>query len=244
MDHEPEVIRKEMAETRSALSEKLEALGQQVVGTVQDAREAVRETVDTVKGAVTDTVSTVKDQVTGTVSDVKHSVGSTVDTMKETFNVEHQVVNHPWVMVGGAVALGYVGGILLHRMSAPPRPAYPDFPPPRPSTPVARTEEWDSTRTAGQGAASTAARFTAPPVPAAAPQEHGLPTFLKGFEPELQQLKGVAIGALFGVIRDLVQRSLPPNLTEPVTEVVNNLTTKMGGQPIQGHLLDTGHNGR
>jgi len=246
MANDPEVIRKEMTETRSALSEKLEALSQQVVGTVQDARDAVKETVGTVKDAVTDTVSTVKDQVTGTVSTVKESVGSTVDTVKETFNVEHQVVKHPWMMLGGAVALGYVGGIVLHRLSAPPRPAYAaDFPPPRPSAPVAQTEEWDSTRSFGQSTASTTPRFSAAATePAPAPKEHGLPALVKGFEPEIQQLKGVAIGALFGVIRDLVQQSLPPNLTEPVTEVVDNLTTKMGGQPVRGHLLDTGHNGR
>jgi len=237
MENEPEVIRKEMQDTRTSLTEKLEALSQQVTGTVHDARAAMLDTVDTFRGVVTETVSTVKEQVTGTVDTVKQQftgtvdsmkeqVAGTVDSVKETFDLEHHVVNHPLAMVGGAVALGYLGGVMLNRLGGPatyrralPMPAEPQ----RPSH------------------ASNA--FTPPPATLAATApprslEAMLPGFLQSFEPEIKQLKSVAIGAVFGILRDLVQQRLPPNLNEPVTRVVNDLTTKMGGTPVQGHLLD------
>ena len=67
MDDEPEVIRQQMEETRSALTDKIERLEHQVVGTVQNTTRAVNDTVENVKEAVQETVSTVKDTVSGTV---------------------------------------------------------------------------------------------------------------------------------------------------------------------------------
>jgi ElaB/YqjD/DUF883 family membrane-anchored ribosome-binding protein len=104
MDNEPEdVIKHQMLETRQSLAEKLETLEQQVVGTVQSATTAVTDTVETVKEAVQQTVET-----------AKASVRETVDAVKETFDVTEQVRKHPWIMVGGSVALGYVAGRFLH----------------------------------------------------------------------------------------------------------------------------------
>ena len=51
MEDAPEVIRQQMEDTRASLSEKLESLEQQVVGTVHDARDAVADTVQSVKDA-------------------------------------------------------------------------------------------------------------------------------------------------------------------------------------------------
>src|SRR5262249_38838293 len=103
MDDSPEVIRQQMEETRAALSEKLETLEQQVVGTVKDARAAVTDTVETVKGAVHDTV----------------------ETVKETFDVSRQVERHPWAMLGGSIALGFLGGRLYERLEVPAPPWSP-----------------------------------------------------------------------------------------------------------------------
>src|SRR5262245_55877302 len=98
-DEQPKVIRHQMEETRASLTEKLETLEHQVVGTVQGATSAVTETVENVKEAVAETVETVK----GTVRE-------TVETVKETFDLSRQVDRHPWLMVGGSVALGFLCG--------------------------------------------------------------------------------------------------------------------------------------
>jgi len=102
MENETELIRQQMLETRTALSEKLGALQEQVLATVEGTTQKVTETVQTVQEAVQDTVSTVSESVQGTV-----------DTVKKTFDVSEHMQSHPWLMLGGAVAVGYVGGRLL-----------------------------------------------------------------------------------------------------------------------------------
>ena len=56
MDDDPEVIRSQMEETRSSLTDKIERLEQ----TVTDKVQGVADTVESVKGAVRDTVDAVK----------------------------------------------------------------------------------------------------------------------------------------------------------------------------------------
>ena len=64
MDHEtPDLIEAQMAETRQSLTDKVAALEDSVVGTMQNATAAVSDTVQSVKDAVGDTVNAVKDNV-------------------------------------------------------------------------------------------------------------------------------------------------------------------------------------
>jgi ElaB/YqjD/DUF883 family membrane-anchored ribosome-binding protein len=108
MPDEPEVIQKQMEQTRAALAEKIETLEQQVTDTVSSAASAVTETVENVKDAVGETVETVKESV------------------KTTFDFAGHMDRHPWLFMGGAVAAGYFGGRLLEQASATPaRPGRP-----------------------------------------------------------------------------------------------------------------------
>jgi len=131
MENETELIRQQMLETRTALSEKLGALQEQVLATVEGTTQKVTETVQTVQEAVQDTVSTVSESVQGTV-----------DTVKKTFDVSEHMQSHPWLMLGGAVAVGYVGGRLLMPNGHIVMPAVASSgfasatpPPPRPAGP-------------------------------------------------------------------------------------------------------------
>jgi len=196
MDDSPEVIRLQMEETRASLSEKLETLEQQVVGTVQDAR-----------AAVTDTVETVKDAVQGTV-----------ESVKDTFDVGRQMERHPWAMLGGAIAVGFIGGKLFDRLE-PPLPymangtAAPVY-----DRPPAATSE-----------------FTAP---VSEPEEKdGGHSLLRQFEPEIAKLKGLAVGAVMGVMRDMISGSIPEPLKPQISDVINSLTMKLGGEPVHGEII-------
>src|SRR5262249_12539708 len=97
MDHETEHIHQQMMETPTALTEKLESLENQVFGSVHEATRAVSQTVASVKEAVQETVGSLKE-----------SVQETVHSVKESVNIKRQVDRHPWVMMAGSVALGYV----------------------------------------------------------------------------------------------------------------------------------------
>src|SRR5262249_44007838 len=133
---DPEVIHQQMAETRAALTEKLETLENQVVETVQGATSVVADTVDSVKDVVQTTVETVK----GSVETVKESVQQTVENVKQTLDVNRQVQEHPWLMFGGSVAVGFLAGYLVEqsrprssRLAAADRaPARTTWAPPQP----------------------------------------------------------------------------------------------------------------
>jgi len=106
VDNELEVIRHQMEETRSSLADKLETLENEFRGTVEEATSAVSTTVEAVQ--------------------------ETVETVKETFDLRTQVERHPWPLMAGAVATGYVAGCLAERSppvssatTQPPVPAPP-----------------------------------------------------------------------------------------------------------------------
>jgi ElaB/YqjD/DUF883 family membrane-anchored ribosome-binding protein len=216
MEDSPEVIRQQMDETRTHLSEKLEALEQRVVNTVHEASASVNETIGSVKDAVHDTVQTVKD-----------SVHETVDTVKDTFDVRRQVEARPWTMVAGATALGFLGGYLLMRSRSAPAERY------------ATTGYHPLGNGNGAGGYAPPPPITGMAPTAATPKESGgfLEMISKNFEPELKEMKGLAVGALLGVLRDVVADSVPPNMEGKVEEIIDGVTTRLGGKPIHGRIL-------
>lgn len=213
MDHEAEHIRQQMKQTRTALTAKLETLENQVIGSVHEATCAVTETVATVKEAVQDTVGTLKE-----------SVQESVHTVKETLSMPHQVDRHPWVMFAGSVALGFVGRRILLRSRD--------------------HSDWSALgrqarRHAPEGPRSTnlsaAPRYAG--VPAAQRNGGWLAHLGEQFAPELNKLQGIAIGASVALLRDLVTPSLPPSLSQRVREIMDGMTTKLGGDPVPEPVL-------
>jgi len=87
------LIRQQIEETKLQLTDKLESLEQQVSQTVQSAGDAVAATVEAVQGTV--------ESVTGAVEEAVHSVS-------EAFDLRQQIENHPFLVLGGAVAAGYI----------------------------------------------------------------------------------------------------------------------------------------
>jgi len=51
------------------------------------------------------------------------------------------------------------------------------------------------------------------------------------FRDLLARLKGLAVGALMGVARDQLVKAIPPDYSEDVTRMVDDLTTQLGGKP-------------
>ena len=57
---------------------------------------------------------------------------------------------------------------------------------------------------------------------------------------ELSKVKGLALGTLFGVARDMIAQWVPETLKKDVTEIVNNFTSNLGGKVIQEPILGQG----
>jgi ElaB/YqjD/DUF883 family membrane-anchored ribosome-binding protein len=206
MDNEPEeMIKHQMLETRASLAEKLETLEQQVVGTVQTATNAVET--------------------------VKSSVQGTVEAVKDTFDLPRQVRAHPWVMVGGSVALGYVSGRLLGRPRHATDRRFREVAPSLSTLAAHPSGERDGGLAYREATASTGAA-------ASRSADHGLLGELgESFKTEITKLKGLALGTMLGILRDMVTNSAPPQLGPDLAQVIDSVTVKLGGKPIEGPVL-------
>jgi ElaB/YqjD/DUF883 family membrane-anchored ribosome-binding protein len=210
-EQRPEAIRQQIDETRSDLTDKLEAVEQKVMDTVADARSGVVDTVEAVKGAVHDTV----------------------DSVKHALDVGRHVRRHPWGMLAGSLAAGYVlGGLVVQRhpvSRAWTRRSAEAFPP----QPAAGRPLQDF----------YPARTIAPPAPPrlAAPRTRArswLSELTETFAPEIQQLKGLVIGTLMALVRDRIKQSVAPRFAPELERVVDSVTTKLGGVRLSGPAPD------
>jgi ElaB/YqjD/DUF883 family membrane-anchored ribosome-binding protein len=215
---DPHTIRKQIEETRSSLAEKLETLEHEVKETVCGASSAVVGTVETVKQTLASTVESVRDTVQGTV-----------ESVKQTFDVRVQVEAHPWAMFGGSIVAGFAAGALIpsqdrmaramSRRGVAPAHEIPRSPSHSYFEPIQEnTRAWAASSPASRGS-------------------QWITQFADRFAPEIDRLKGLAIGSLMGVVRDMVRRNAPEALASELTEVIDNATTKLGGQPIRGSVF-------
>ena len=204
MDNE-DVIRDQMEDTRTSLTDKLETLEKQVAHTVTDATTGVAETVESVRESVQETVASVKDTVEETISAVKESMHQGVEAVRGFFDIPDHVDHHPWAMMGGSVVLGYVVGSLLGR-AAPPKREYSS----------ARPSQQPQSARAYSNGRSDAASSEAP----------GL---LNNFGPEIAKLKKLAIGSLMGAVRDMIHKAVPPDIGASLDGIISSVTEKITG---------------
>jgi len=203
---DPEVIRHQIDETRSSITEKLEALEEQVIGTVQDARETVEDTIQSAK----DTMQSAKETVQETIETVRSSVEDTMQSVKHTFDVNHQVRQHPWPMMGASFLAGVAGAVLydnLRNRGREDRPA--SYQPPE-----LRSEH---------------VRQQAPPEPSS-------PGWSDIFREEIDKAKGVAVGYLMALARDWAKQNFP-DLAPQIDDFMHGATEKLGGSPIDHAVL-------
>jgi ElaB/YqjD/DUF883 family membrane-anchored ribosome-binding protein len=206
MDTEPAVIRQEIDETRQSLTEKLETLENQVMGTVKHARETVQDTIDTVKTTVTDTV----------------------DSVKQTFDVEYQVKQHPFVCAGLSFAAGVMAGALV-KGSRHPRSS---------RNGISTSSHLGRTGSLLGGDAEKVISYDWVPESAAAYPSRSEPKNKPSslLSNELDKVKALALGTIFGLVRDLAKESLPQPLAPHIDEILDSATVKLGGQPL-GNLI-------
>src|SRR5262245_61464826 len=97
-----------MLHTRESITEKVAALENQVVGTVQTAADTLTGTVEAVKELVT--------TAPGAVSEtVKQAATAVSETVRKTFDITGHVRAHPWASVGVSAGLGFLTGLLIFR---------------------------------------------------------------------------------------------------------------------------------
>jgi ElaB/YqjD/DUF883 family membrane-anchored ribosome-binding protein len=203
MDPQPDVIRQQIEETRSNLTEKLETLEAEVKGTVQSAR---------------DTVESAKESVQETISNVKETVQNAKETVKRTFDIPYQVDRHPWAMMGLSFVSGIVAGALVggrvstdHRIARRMSEASREPPERAETTPAAA---WSRVTHDGHAGPGFVDRLT-----------HQLGN-------EFEKAKDLALETMVGVVRDVVRRSIPA-LGQAVEDLMTRAAEQVGAPPQQ-----------
>jgi ElaB/YqjD/DUF883 family membrane-anchored ribosome-binding protein len=216
VDNELEVIHHEMEKKRASLSDKIDALENQVLNIVHETGDQVSDIVQEVKS----TVETVVEDVKSTANTVTEGVEKTVESVKETLNVSEHIRRHPWLAVGGAFTAGVVSGYLSggseERSSTAgagwTEPSLSTMPPPEAPSP--RFEQ-----------AREQARYEEP-----AQEESAWNVLGEASEKALDMVKGFAIGSLMSVLGHVVNNALPAELRSDASNILHDLTTKLGGR--------------
>ncbi len=115
-DKSPDLIEREMEQTRESLTQKVAALENQVLGTIQTATNTLTDTVQTVKETVSTAPAAVRETVQETVAAVKDSVAETFTQVRDSvasFNMSECVRDRPFAALGTSVAAGFVTGLCL-----------------------------------------------------------------------------------------------------------------------------------
>ena len=250
-----DVIRDQMEDTRTSLSDKLESLEQKVASTVAGATSSVTDTVDSVKETVKETVNSVRDTVQGTISAVQDTVHKGVDAVKHAFDIRGHVEHYPWLMFGGSVLTGFaLGSLILPHFRAEEEEYEDDA---RNTTSKANGRQAHTNGRHGppdgQGAAlksSAALGWTSEPEERSAPPKEAkerkpaAPSMLSGlfskFGPEIDRVKKMALGAIVHSVRDMLVKSVPAHMSASLTGIIDSFADKIGADPAVSHAATSG----
>jgi ElaB/YqjD/DUF883 family membrane-anchored ribosome-binding protein len=199
MENETEVIKQQMADTRTALSEKLEAVEELVTSTVKDTTQTV-----------TDTVAAVSSTVENTVSNVSETVSDSVESVREALDISTYVEKYPWLVMGGAVALGYTLGSVL-----------------------GSTDSSYSASTSQRSEALPPASSGAAPMKEQPSSKEESSSFLEGWQPLIDKFKGLALGTTASLVGEMLVNAVPDNLKSHVSEMIDDATKALGGTNVR-----------
>jgi ElaB/YqjD/DUF883 family membrane-anchored ribosome-binding protein len=203
-----------------------------------DSIEVIEEEIEQTRTGLADKLEALTQQLTGTVENVGETVEAVVETtkdtisnIKETFNIPKQVEEHPWLAMGASVLVGFVGGKILGAMTSSPNGHNGSY-----------TNGWAESmpqRMSSTSAIPVEQQTYEEPREQTHGESDGWMSALKDqFSSELTKAKGLALGTMFGVIRDMVSQSLPDTLKTQVAGIFDSVTEKMGGETIrQGSLV-------
>lgn len=176
-DDRAAMIRLSMEQTKRRLTQSLATLETQITEKVQHAGTAVNATAEAVQDAV-------------------HSVG-------KAFDMERQFRRHPWLFIGGSMALGYVATELLRNGNSHQAPVTAPTSGNATNGACADTSDTSNTNHEANGATgiSHAAMASAGEVKNGVAHPNGSSI--------VSELRRAAMGAFSGIAQDLVARSVP-----------------------------------
>jgi ElaB/YqjD/DUF883 family membrane-anchored ribosome-binding protein len=111
MDQREIHIKRTIEETRSAMGEKIDMIANRIHNTIIGPKIVADNLIESLKEyqeAMQETTSITNDGDNA----IHRAVAETIERVKATINIIEQVKRDPWIMVAGAVLIGYVIGNL------------------------------------------------------------------------------------------------------------------------------------
>jgi hypothetical protein len=84
---------------------------------MDETRSSLSEKLGELEGRVSDTVRTASAAVTGTTESVKGAI----DSIGVALDIPRHARLHPWIVIGGSVAIGYLAARLMQGTDRAPR---------------------------------------------------------------------------------------------------------------------------
>jgi ElaB/YqjD/DUF883 family membrane-anchored ribosome-binding protein len=213
-------------DTRAAMSEKLDILEERVRETVEGAQSSVEDIVENVKNMVDTTVEAVKQGVEGAqstvdeiVETVKGTVGDTVETVKRTLDVQYQVDQHPWLMVGGATLAGYLLGSWGGGSTSPAFSTNDSA-----SSAAGTTADMSASHAKHDSLLPSDRESSVHPQP----QQGMGSSVVDQLKDEIAIIKVAAVGALISTLREMVKQAVPT-----LAPHIERARSQRGGQTLE-----------
>ncbi len=163
---------------------------------MDDKAAAIERQIDETLAGLKEKLGKLENELSGTFNSVKDSV----TTVRDTLNVNAHVRRRPWTFIAGAAAVGILGGLhtngrdtahgLQNGKSA--------------NTPPADQQVAQHKPSANNGSVNGTTKA---------------PSWLAAlghtFEPEIAELKGIAIGTLLGMVREMMKSSTSMQTVRP-----------------------------
>jgi hypothetical protein len=112
MGQDPDAIRQDIEQTRSDMSETVEAVGYKA-DVPSRVKEAVSDKMENVKAKVSGTATRAKEAVTGTTSRVGDATPSGGEVKQQAKRAVGLAKENPLGLAVGAVALGFLAGLVV-----------------------------------------------------------------------------------------------------------------------------------
>jgi len=180
---------------------------------MERTRESLTDKLETLEQKLVDSVQEAKSAVTETVTSVKETMHESVESVKDAVDIPAHVERRPWLMLGGSVLCGYLLGTLIE---GPRRSA--------PREHLAKSQTGTGHHTQGNGHSKREKKEGRPAA--------GVTSWLSAMEPEIQQVKGLALGAVLGTVREMLTNEVPPHMADELRGIIDAVTKKMGGEPL------------
>jgi hypothetical protein len=117
MDQREDDIRRDIEDRRAAMTEKVGMVVERAQETMGGGKSTISRAMAAFKQAQ-ETVGGTKSAADRLIESVKLTVDKTAERVNTTADLLHQVRQSPWIMLGGAILLGYILGSLAREASS------------------------------------------------------------------------------------------------------------------------------